>query len=149
MITVDLSRVEALALQVARASGKACETTWERSQSAVSLIVGAAATDAASVTITTIEPGTLFLEIPSGAQAEWLVKTEGDWSRIEERLQAIFQAVFMGSVVERVKHCVGGFTEVRATIGDATTGIRLVRRGRPLPCVGRVSTRRYGAYPDA
>ena len=149
MIAIDLQDVESLARQIARNAGKGFDATWERTERAATLTIASTNPDAGVVAITTLEPGTLYLELLSGVQAEWLIRTEDDWRRCCGQLRTIFGALFRGSVVERVKHCAGGFTEVRATIVDRGNTITLVRRGRPLPCVGRVSMRHYGAFPDA
>ena len=148
MIPVDLDDIEDLARDVAASLGKAYQAESEQTPQASSLILYSPRQNTARVTITTVEPGTLYLELPSGAQAEWLIKDETTRMQVLDQVQAILHALYNGTIEEEVKHCIGGFTVARATVSVSGKTIRMVRHTKPLPCVGRTTVRHYEPFPD-
>jgi hypothetical protein len=134
LIIVDLRDVEALVRNVALVLGVTCELDHERTAVAETLFVRSGISGTADVSLTTLEPGTLFWELESGEQADWLIRDEDARVELFEDLRLMLTATFNGSV------------SARGVLEAEGRKFRLAGPPSPLARLARLG-RRYAPYP--
>ena len=87
------------------------------------------------MSLSTVEPGTLFWELSSGHRTDWLVKDQKDLEKMLCELKLMFAAVFTGSVT------------ARGVLSAGDQKFRLAGPSSPLVWLRRVGTR-YRPYAD-
>ncbi|MFN8038877.1 MAG: hypothetical protein U0Q07_06715 [Acidimicrobiales bacterium] len=136
MISVDLQEVGALVRDVASSLGVSCELEFEHSTRAKTLFIRSGITGTADVSLTTVEPGTLFWELESGEQADWLIKDEKDRDALFEDLRLMLAATFAGAISARgVIEAEGRKFRLSGPPSPRTAVARLGRHFAPYPAV--------------
>jgi len=111
-----------------------------------SLVLNSPDANTAQVVISTIEPGTLFIDIGIGLHGEWLIRDEKQLADALADLGRLFEGVFRGQVTEDVRPRLGGRLSIHGTVETPSkkynfthhaVGIRDATAGH----------RRYESYP--
>lgn len=132
MIDVRLAELEELVNEVADAAGYQVHVRRSGGGDAQSLFVSSGLPGTPSITLTTLEPGTLFFELSSGHRADWLVRDESDLGTMRDELRAMLQAVFAGRIsVSGVLRSDG--RKFRLGGGGLLGRLRLRSHRRPYP----------------
>lgn len=98
MIELRLAELEELVKEVADAAGYKLHVRRSGGGDAQSLFVSSDVPGASSITLTTLEPGTLFFELSSGHRADWLVRDESDLETMQYELRGMIEAVLAGRI---------------------------------------------------
>ncbi len=134
MIRVDLHAMGLVVDEAAVRAGKTWIPTYAESGERRSLVVSSGTDDTATVTLTTLEAGTLFWEM-SGCLTDWRVRDEAELGQMQDEVRQMMAAVFAGSV------------SGRCTLIASDRRFRLARAGGPMTWL-RHRRRPFAEYPD-
>ena len=142
---LDLSAALDVARDAATRTGVSIEHRVEQVPPATSLVVSSSDPATAKVTVSTIEPGTMFLDIGAGLHGEWLLRSAGEVATALADLGIIFEAVFRGNVEERVRRFPGGRHSIQGFVKAADKTYRF--RHHAVGLTAQAGSHHYAPYP--
>jgi hypothetical protein len=143
---VDLKAVQVVAETVGAEVGVQLQTRVETRPPAASLLIEGPQPETARIILTTIEPGTLYLDIGTGIHGEWLLRSDEDVLEVTDVLRQIFAAVFRGDVVEVIRERPFGRLTISGSITTASKTYKFKHRSADIPH-SFTGTHRYAPYP--
>jgi hypothetical protein len=143
---LDLRAAQAVAEAVGTELGFLLQTRVETQQLATSLVIEGPQPETARIILTTIEPGTLFLDIGTGIHGEWVLRSDKDVSEVTDVLRQIFAAVFRGNIVEEIQERPFGRLRISGSITTPSKTYKFKHYSADIPHTF-TGTHRYAPYP--
>ena len=146
MERVDLDAILRTASAAAGRAGVSFQHRVDDHPPATSLVIDALDPSAARVIVSTLEPGTLYLDIGVGLHGEWLLRNQEELGRAMTDLDRLFEGVFRGHVVEDVRKRFGGRLSIRGSVTTPSKTYTFTHHAVGISDAPGV--RRYRAYPS-
>ncbi len=144
---VDLEAVLNTAQEAAECTRVTFLHRIEARPPANSLVVHASDPNTAQVIVSTIEPGTLFLDIGVGMHGEWFIRNDAQLSDALAVLEQLFEGVFRGQVIEDVRGRPGGRLSIHGKVTTPSKTHKFTHHAVGISSEGRGS-HHYAPYPS-
>lgn len=145
----DLNAVLKIVQKVASDLHIIFESRFEMRPPATCLVIEGPQPDigTARVIFSTIEPGTLFIDIGYGLHGEWLLRSDSELENAMATLGQLVSGVFRGQVAEDVRKRPLGRLTIRGTVTTESRIYKFTHRAAALP-LDFIGPHSYSPYPS-